>query len=931
MPDTEPVETEDGIIIYGVPKTVKDDDPRIWNLVRELRKLGLKSGTFGQPAKAPAAPVAPTPASAPVDMPTGYGRDVGATQQLAGAPIMPRPEVPAEPRMEDILEPGMPLPAQAVSDKVEGALAAGTRGLGPTALGALGGFALGGPPGAAAGASAMALTQFVGDPLVKLINNLFGTQIGTPTEALNQLFTWAKVPEADSWSERIIQAGATGGGSAAAMAELGRAMANAGRTLAPSLMKAIGEALKTGGIARQTLSGITGGGSAQAAAELGAPAPVQLAAGIFGGAVTDVVTGLSSAPSKLALAEPALDAAQKMGVRVLPGDVSPPQTALGKWTRTTINKLPFSPGGLRAKQQAERIAATQDLLTEYGAKDLAVLADDISTDLIANRAKELQKWKGNKMEVINKLSSSELTDPDAWATPQQAVSSKSTSLRYPNPDKTAPKIFSAYRDGKISLGPVNADIGGGQYDDITNWLESKGVKNIVWDRFNRDKSFNAMAESSLRGGQADTATVSNVLNVIPETAARKAVIATAKDTLRPGGKAYFTMYAAPKAGLVEGRDAFQAGTKAKTYIPEIEQVFGPGSVQQSGDILIATKSLDVPPMAPKPVPTPNTTKAIEAAITELKAGPSANQPLIKTLQAWTKDATGKNLSNLEELRKVMRNAKGAPELATIKTKVQEIAKPVYTALRQDMGDYIKANGGIKDFVKWKDADVQLAKMAGELQHTALRVALNEGKSQPSTVYRALNNTERKTVETLYRNLTPQGRINAQAAILSEAAGQAGLDVAPDKLLRNVKRLGNQTGVFFQGDDAKRLDSFERVIELTKEAAQANVMPKTGMTLLPVAIYTSVYNALEHLLGVGPLTSLTAAGTLAGAGTLARGYSNLYSATMRNPELRHLLQKLPSVVRGSPAEQVLLKRLVAISNAMSTRNKTEDEKQEEGAQ
>jgi hypothetical protein len=82
----------------------------------------------------------------------------------------------------------------------------------------LGGAAVGGGlPGAAAGVSAMALSQFVGDPLVDGVNALFGTQLTKPTDALNALMDAAGMPrpqtEAGQLAEKTTAgaAGALGG------------------------------------------------------------------------------------------------------------------------------------------------------------------------------------------------------------------------------------------------------------------------------------------------------------------------------------------------------------------------------------------------------------------------------------------------------------------------------------------------------------------------------------------------------------------------------------------------------------------------------------------------------------------------------------------------------------------------------------------------
>ncbi|NCU40155.1 hypothetical protein EOL73_00160 [Candidatus Saccharibacteria bacterium] len=179
----------------------------------------------------------------------------------------------------------------------------------------------------------------------------------------------------------------------------------------------------------------------------------------------------------------------------------------------------------------------------------------------------------------------------AWSTHQQNVSSASTSISYVDPQSKAPIIFSAFRDGKIRLGEKNADIGGGRFDQITDWLKTKGVNNIVWDRFNRDEKHNANAQKMLQDGQADTATLSNVLNVIPEKESRLSAIATAYDSLKNGGSLYVSAYKAPKSGEVSGRDAYQVAENLNFYKSEIEEIFGQGNVERvkGTQILKATK------------------------------------------------------------------------------------------------------------------------------------------------------------------------------------------------------------------------------------------------------------------------------------------------------------------------------------------------------
>lgn len=92
------------------------------------------------------------------------------------------------------------------------------RAIGPVAAGALGGGALAGPPGAFAGALGVGLGQMVGDPLVNLYNRATGSNVPTPTQAMESLMTRAGLPAPATAQERIVQDVVRGGTSAAGAA-----------------------------------------------------------------------------------------------------------------------------------------------------------------------------------------------------------------------------------------------------------------------------------------------------------------------------------------------------------------------------------------------------------------------------------------------------------------------------------------------------------------------------------------------------------------------------------------------------------------------------------------------------------------------------------------------------------------------------------------
>jgi hypothetical protein len=171
--------------------------------------------------------------------------------------------------------------------------------------------------------------------------------------------------------------------------------------------------------------------------------------------------------------------------------------------------------------------------------------------------------------------------PDLWDVPEgQTISSAGTDIR---------QVPATLRLVPWKRGTVNADIGGGASDKFTKRLRSKGVENIVYDPYQRSAEHNTQAAARIRDGQADTATVNNVLNVIKEKDARERVIAQAADALKSKteGTAYFKIYTGDRSGTPKAtRAGWQNNKSAQAYVKEIEQYFG--NVKRKGDLLVAS-------------------------------------------------------------------------------------------------------------------------------------------------------------------------------------------------------------------------------------------------------------------------------------------------------------------------------------------------------
>jgi SAM-dependent methyltransferase len=160
----------------------------------------------------------------------------------------------------------------------------------------------------------------------------------------------------------------------------------------------------------------------------------------------------------------------------------------------------------------------------------------------------------------------------------QEISSAKTSRK---------QVAALFKNPNVEYGAVNIDIGGGKFDLATEFLESKGVENLIFDPFNRSGEVNQKAVDYIRDkGGADTVTVANVLNVIKEAEARGNVILEAAKAIKPGGKAYFSVYKGDGSGIGAKTTAgHQNNQKLSFYLPEIEQFFN--DVQLKGELIIA--------------------------------------------------------------------------------------------------------------------------------------------------------------------------------------------------------------------------------------------------------------------------------------------------------------------------------------------------------
>ncbi len=150
------------------------------------------------------------------------------------------------------------------------------------------------------------------------------------------------------------------------------------------------------------------------------------------------------------------------------------------------------------------------------------------------------------------------------------------------------KLPAIFRLVKFTPDTINLDYGGGKFDNAAEYLKNKGnVTNLVYDPFNRSREHNSAVIKQIRAnGGADSATLSNVLNVIKEPEIRLEVLNNIKSLLKPGATLYITVYEGTgKGDSGETKAGYQLNKKTADYVEEISQVFG--DVTRKGKLIIA--------------------------------------------------------------------------------------------------------------------------------------------------------------------------------------------------------------------------------------------------------------------------------------------------------------------------------------------------------
>lgn len=309
-----------------------------------------------------------------------------------------------------------------------------------------------------------------------------------------------------------------------------------------------------------------------------------------------------------------------------------------------------------------------------------------------------------------------------------------------------------------------------------------------------------------------------------------------------------------------------------------------------------------------PVDVRQTVSTIDAEIARLKSlGTEEMTPVIAKLNDFKSAIQNQGIKNVEQLRKQLGESFSAPELASVKSTSSSSINNIYGSLREDMGNFIAANGGPKEHQKWLKANKRLAKMIGELDKSALKTALNKGTATPEMIKGLLFSKKASDVRSLYKNLSPKGRATARAAILGDIADKSTANgvLSPQKFMTNLDKSKDRIGVFFSGDKAKQLKGLQKALQLTERASVAGVSTPTGVQLaIPVSAAI-----LTDLVG--------GAGAALATGASLGGFARLYESK----PMRDALMALSRASIKPSEEAAILKRIISL--AQTHKKKTED--------
>ena len=291
------------------------------------------------------------------------------------------------------------------------------------------------------------------------------------------------------------------------------------------------------------------------------------------------------------------------GVHIAPGLVANENRANDKILGWTVTHLPSGLSlGTTFQKKETAIAAANAVakLADWTIEDTDELRKKLDIDKIKNimaqyleqELREIGTEELNNRAYDTLLNRSEIGEYDVQTLRHDPAV---TSLK--QVAKGLKLLVNLANKGVIDKPAFHFDVGGDAYDLGINYLAEHGIECILWDPEARTPDYNkASLERLKQVGGADTASLNNVLNILPEKEDRLDAIRFMYQNLKQGGTGIITVYEGKRTGKMEkvirgDRYNYQLNRKLDDYLPEIEEALSGNiaEIQKKYGAIIITK------------------------------------------------------------------------------------------------------------------------------------------------------------------------------------------------------------------------------------------------------------------------------------------------------------------------------------------------------
>jgi len=360
-----------------------------------------------------------------------------------------------------------------------------------------------------------------------------------------------------------------------------------------------------------------------------------------------------------------------------------------------------------------------------------------------------------------------------------------------------------------------------------------------------------------------------------------------------------------------------------------------------GTIAETYKVVEVP--GAMAVPTPKAEAAIEAAITKMnKAGAEGVTPMAQDekiayfLNDWSDAIKKKDLLVLDDVREKIGQSYSSAEEG-MRARVRQESNVIYRALREDMADYVSANGTTDQVEAWENAHKLLSDLSKDYNNNVIASLLNRRSPTGEVIDVDLNLYDdskggiiddmdtaifgrgREATEILFRRLNTEGKRRLQTAVIAKMMQESSTygNLSPNAFVKKLKDYGGKRGVLFSEEDGLQV---EGLFEYLKATATAEGMAPGQRVPTEELGPGASYGLARFINKSQPLGTALAIGGKLGLKNITKWYEK--------PETRRLLMNLPSIKAADRASvnrrAEIGKRLLEIARSVAAASEDDQE-------